>query len=190
MKRFLIIIALCGLAITGHAQTQQKVSPELRKTIVKLLRKTVSMPVVFDMSETFFCKMTREEFAAANGGPTGISITYLDAVLRKYENVFCNQRVSRMWLSPVSECKEGLALRITVSEITEKGGVTATATLVYDDSIVIAHGDLSVEDGRWNSFDKLLLENAQKQFKRLCFFLHGARDGGQFMPRGSRYMLR
>ena len=68
-----------------------------------------------------------------------------------------------MKLPPPSLYTQGdITLHVLIKRVSKDAGISANGLIVYRDSIPLARIDLSVEDGRWNDFSTLFIENGEK----------------------------
>lgn len=58
-------------------------------------------------------------------------------------------------------------LHVLIKRVSKDAGISSNGLIVYRDSIPFARIDLSVEDGRWNDFSTLFIENGEEMGKNL-----------------------
>lgn len=159
-KIFLVFAALMLVFVSIHAQ--EKTLRQINRDFIK--QRTFAFDV--DLSKATYSGLSLDkfkEFMTYKGLGTP---EYIDIALEKYKNAFY---VTKKRLSFVrdTENKYPYKINIKVTNITEKAGIVAEAVISYKDSIDFATINLNVDDGRWNTFDVLLAENAEEQLKLL-----------------------
>ena len=113
-----------------------------------------------DMDSTTYCHNTYDKFAAWAERKFNYDSFYVHSLMERYKSMFY---ANNTYFVRANESQTHFSIRVKVRSINENAGVNATAFICYKGIKDFAIIEVSVEDGRWNSFDNLLLENAEKQ---------------------------
>lgn len=177
LKKTLIIIIVMTLAIANNTvaqiidpyapQTIFYVDKENYNLLRQQFRKAESFVLNFHYGKTDYAGMKRSEFfkVFSNDYHSMQDSTYVDWLMSRYENCFYAQKGRISFFKSDKGCH--FILHMYVKSISHKAGTTATVLITYKDSIPICRFDLSVDDGRWNDFSTLLIENGEKQAETL-----------------------
>ncbi len=140
------------------------------KSIREQFRKSKEYALFFHYDKCTFAGLEYkqfERFLHYNVSEASVDSCYLSNLLKRYEACFYKYK-------DVSNFVKGNArattftIHITIDDISENAGIKAKALLMYHDSIPVARFDVSMEDGRWNTFPILLLENGTEQALKLA----------------------
>lgn len=158
--RKLYLILLFGLtAICSYSSNWDK---ETRKNF----RKEKEYNLEFDIRHTSYCGLDSIEFVTYYSAKNNMSPENFAITLRLYQLQFVskfNKYARKKKISyPTHNPTTNGNIYIKIIEITEKAGIKAEITLYTDDISKGKQFSLNVEDGRWNTFDELLKENAEK----------------------------
>lgn len=161
MKKLLALIAIFLAATSGHAQNWTKeISNEFKK------EKQVAVQI--DLSESTIMDVTLADYPEYFSGKYSSNEKYANLILDKFKNRFRTSFYKHTKKVEVSESEAKFILVFEFKSITEKGGFSGTYR-------VVTQGNSSEEisfiqkDGRWNDFETLLMENADKFWKRIDF---------------------
>lgn len=144
------------------------------KSIRKQFRESKEYALFFHYDKCTFAGLEYKQFDRFmhNIDPKAtLDSCYLSNLLLCYEARFYKQH-------DVSNFVKGNArsttftIHITIDDISVNAGIKAKALLMYHDSIPVARFDASMEDGRWNTFPILLLENGTEQALKLAKSLY------------------
>lgn len=140
------------------------------KSIRKQFRESKEYALFFHYDKCTFAGLEYKQFDRFmhNIDPKAtLDSCYLSNLLLCYEARFYKQH-------DVSNFVKGNArsttftIHITIDDISVNAGIKAKALLMYYDSIPVARFDASMEEGRWNTFPILLLENGTEQALKLA----------------------
>lgn len=161
MKKLFVVLFLLLAVCSGFSQGS-KTFNELKKEFRK--QKVFALDV--DLSKTQYSGLSLEDFKEYVAEKNGTKPILVKVALSKYKSSFY---MSSKKYKFVNDSTNTIPYRIhiKVESINENAGIVAKAIVSYKDSMDIASFDLSVKDGRWNTFDVLLKENAEKQLKLL-----------------------
>lgn len=115
------------------------------------------------MSNATYGDLTHDEFITYCKGTYGYDPEYIDVLFKKWE---CEFYKDQKFVRP-EEAITPFKIHVKLTDINESAGMKATAVVTYKDSIDYSFIDLSVGNGRWNTFGKLLLEKAKEQVSKL-----------------------
>lgn len=162
MKKYFCIFVLLFMCIEIVFSQTDKTNKEIKKGFKK--QREFALDV--DLSNTIYSGMNYEDFAKYMNIEENIPPKELQNVLNKYKYSFYSNNMKYKY---VCDNTGSMAYRIHIKvlSISEKAGIQATAIITYKDVVDIASLDLSVNDGRWNKFAKLLEENQEKQRENL-----------------------
>lgn len=155
--RRLIFIVLLSFTIVAYSQNNKTL-----KDIKKEFKHQKEFALDVDLSHTSFSGLSYEDFIEYLAGKNNVSPLFMKAVINKYKASFYVTSKEYRFVEDKSNTIP-YRIHIRVENINEQAGVAAKAFISYKDSVDFAYFDLSVKDGRWNSFDVLLSENAEKQ---------------------------
>lgn len=113
-----------------------------------------------DMDSTMYCHNTYDKFVAWVERTLNYDSFYVHSLIERYKSTFY---ANNTYFVREGEKQTTFSIKLKVRSVNENAGVNATAFISYQDSLNFAVVDVSIENGRWNSFDNLLLENAEKQ---------------------------
>lgn len=162
MNKILLVFAAFFMCIGASYSQTTKTNEEIKAEFLK--QREFALDV--DLSNTVYSGMNYDEFAEYMEIKENMPQKFLKAALSKYKVSFYSNTKKYKFVNDKNK-EIPFRIHIKVENISEKAGIQATAIITYNDSVDIASIDLPVEDGRWNSFDVLLEENAQKQLKEL-----------------------
>ena len=157
MRRFSILFVIFFLVFTVHAQNWTK---EIAKDFIK--DKQVAINV--DLSDATIMDVSLKDYPEYYSGKYSSNERYANLVLEKFRNRFRTSFYKYLKKNETSESDAKFTLVVKLKSITEKGGFSG----VY---YVVTQGNCSNEvsfyqkDGRWNDFETLLMENAEKFWK-------------------------
>ena len=164
LKKIFIISFLALIAFTANAKTDTTtVSLETYKQLTGEFKSCKAFSVDFDLSNIKYGNLTFNDFLVFCKGSYNYEPEFINILFKKWEETFYSQP---QFVRP-SEAATPFRIHIKVTNINERAGMEASAMVTYKDSINYSHINLSVENGRWNSFDKLLMEKAEDQVKLL-----------------------
>lgn len=161
MKRLFVAMVSLFAVCSVYPQTG-KTFNELKKEFRK--QKVFALDV--DLSKTQYSGLSFDDFKEYVAEKNGTKSILVKVALNKYKSSFY---MPSKYYKFVNDSTNTIPYRIhlNVESINENAGIVAKAIVSYKDSVDIASIDLSVKDGRWNTFDVLMEENAQKQLKLL-----------------------
>ncbi len=158
MRRLLSVsILLLFAAFTCFSQNEKTL-----KQIKKNFLKQKEFAIDVDLSTTSFSGLSCEDFIEYVAGKNDISPSFVNAAINKYKTSFFQTVKGYRFVEDKANTVP-YKIHIRVESLNEQAGIVAKAFISYKDSVDFAYIDLSVKDGRWNSFDVLLNENAEKQ---------------------------
>lgn len=164
LKKIFFISFLALIAFTANAKTDTTtVSLETYKQLTGEFKSCKAFSVDFDLSNIKYGNLTFNDFLVFCKGSYNYEPEFINILFKKWEETFYSQP---QFVRP-SEAATPFRIHIKVTNINERAGMEASAMVTYKDSINYSHINLSVENGRWNSFDKLLMEKAEDQVKLL-----------------------
>ena len=164
LKKIFFISFLALIAFTANAKTDTTtVSLETYKQLTGEFKSCKAFSVDFDLSNMRYGNLTFNDFLVFCKGSFNYEPEFINILFKKWEETFYSQP---QFVRP-SEAATPFRIHIKVTNINERAGMEASAMVTYKDSINYSHINLSVENGRWNSFDKLLMEKAEDQVKLL-----------------------
>ena len=164
LKKIFFISFLALIAFTANAKTDTTtVSLETYKQLTGEFKSCKAFSVDFDLSNIKYGNLTFNDFLVFCKGSYNYEPEFINILFKKWEETFYSQP---QFVRP-SEAATPFRIHIKVTNINERAGMEASAMVTYKDSINYSLINLSVENGRWNSFDKLLMEKAEDQVKLL-----------------------
>ena len=159
---FTLVFALIACAVNAKTDTTT-VSLDTYKQLTGEFKSCKAFSVDFDLSNMRYGSLTFNDFLVFCKGSYNYEPEFINILFKKWEETFYSQP---QFVRP-NEATTPFRIHIKVTDINERAGMKATALVTYKDSINYSLINLSVENGRWNSFDKLLMEKAEDQVKFL-----------------------
>ena len=159
---FTLVFALIACAVNAKTDTTT-VSLDTYKQLTTEFKNSTAFSVDFDLSNMRYGNLTFNDFLVFCKGSFNYEPEFINISFKKWEETFYSQP---QFIRP-SETATPFRIHIKVTNINERAGMEATAMVTYKDSINYSLINLSVENGRWNTFDKLLMEKAEDQVKLL-----------------------
>ena len=163
LKKAIILSVMVLVFCTAKAQDKNAVSIETYERLTAEFKRCNAFVIDFDMSNATYGDLTHDEFITYCKGTYGYDPEYIDVLFKKWE---CEFYKDPKFVRP-KEAVTPFKIHIKISDINELAGMKATAVVTYKDSIDYSFIDLSVGNGRWNTFGKLLLEKAKEQVSKL-----------------------
>lgn len=164
LKKIFFISFLALIAFTANAKTDTTtVSLETYKQLTGEFKSCKAFSVDFDLSNMRYGSLTFNDFLVFCKGTYGYDPEYIDVLFKKWE---CEFYKDQKFVRP-EEAITPFKIHVKLTDINERAGMKATAVVTYKDSIDYSFIDLSVGNGRWNTFGKLLLEKAKEQVNKL-----------------------
>lgn len=159
IRKFLLILLLTLTTICSYSTDWDKAT---RKQFVK----GKDYNIEFDMRHTSYCGLDSIEFVEYYSAKNNMTPENFAIILRLYKSQFvskfnkCSKKKKINY--PTQNPATNSNIYIKIIEITEKAGIKAEVTLYTDDISQGKQFSLNVNDGRWNTFDELLKENAEE----------------------------
>ncbi len=164
VKKIFFTLFLSLIVFTANAKTDTTtVSLGTYNRLTGEFKNCTAFSVDFDLSNMRYGSLTFNDFLVFCKGSYNYEPEFINILFKKWEETFYSQP---QFVRP-SEAATTFRIHIKVTDINERAGMKATAMVTYKDSINYSLINLSVENGRWNSFDKLLMEKAEDQVKIL-----------------------
>lgn len=163
LKKAIILSVMALVFCTAKAQDKSAVSIETYEKLTAELKKCNTFVVDFDTSNMTYGDLTHDEFITYCKGTYGYDPDYIDILFKKWKGEFYKDP---KFMRP-EDAATPFRIHVTLADINELAGMKATAVVTYKDSIDYSFIDLSVGNGRWNTFGKLLLEKAEEQVSKL-----------------------
>lgn len=127
--------------------------------IMKALKKNDSVSLVFHYERSSWRGLDMEAFSRRFARLDDVDSLAFVSLLSEWEDAVAEE----------SGMPKGtdtpFTLHILLKKVSKDAGLTAEGLLVYGETIPVLRMDLSVEDGRWNDFSTLLVENGEKMGK-------------------------
>jgi len=161
MWKILTLLAILFCSVSTNAQNWTK---EIAKNFLK--EKQVAINV--DLSNATIMDVSLKDYPEYFSGKYSSNEKYANLILNKFKNRFRTSFYKYLKKNEKSESEAKFTLVFKFKSITEKGGFTG----VY---YVVTQGNCSEEisfyqkDGRWNDFETLLMENAEKFWETAHF---------------------
>ena len=171
LKKAIILSVMVLVFCTAKAQDKSAVSIETYERLTAELKNCNTFVVDFDTSNMTYGDLTHDEFITYCKGTYGYDPEYIDVLFKKWKGEFYKDP---KFVRP-KEAVTPFKIHIKISDINELAGMKAIAVVTYKDSIDYSFIDLSVGNGRWNTFGKLLLEKAKEQVNKLKTTLNSAK---------------
>jgi len=158
MKKIILATLLCVFGLSGvYAQNWSK---EMQKEFRDA--KQISFEV--DLSEATIMGVSRDKFATYYSGKYQKTEEYANLILEKMQNTIKDKFFKFSAKKARYDANAPYKVVYVFTSITENAGLNGYIYVIKDGnkSEEIA---FSVKDGRWNDFDKLFEENAEKLVK-------------------------
>ncbi len=159
---FTLFLALIAFAANAKSDTTI-VSLDTYNRLTGEFKNCTAFSVDFDLNNMSYGSLTFNDFLIFCKGSYNYEPEFINILFKKWEETFYSQP---QFVRP-NEATTPFRIHIKVTDINERAGMKATALVTYKDSINYSLINLSVENGRWNTFDKLLMEKAEDQVKLL-----------------------
>lgn len=157
MRALLLTFIAIALSLCLGAQTFSSRDIKMMKKDFIAAR---SFSLSIDMDSTVYCHNTYDRFLAWAERTLNYDSFYVHSLIERYKSMFY---ADNTYFVRAGETQTPFSIKLKVRSVNESAGVNATAFISYKDNLDFAVVDVSIENGRWNSFDNLLLENAEKQ---------------------------
>lgn len=134
------------------------------KEVAKEFSKEKQVAINIDLSDATIMDVSLKDYPEYFSGKYSSNEKYANLILDKFKNRFRISFFKYSKKNEISESDAKFTLVFKLKSITEKGGFSG----VY---YVVTQGNCSDEilfeqkDGRWNDFETLLMENAEKFWK-------------------------
>lgn len=157
MRLFLTLTAMLICTVCINAQNWTKEIAEDFKR-----EKQVAFNV--DLSDATIMDVSLEDYPEYFSGKYSSNEKYANLILEKFKNRIRTSFYKYFKKIETSESEAKFTLVLKLKSITEKGGFSGSYNVVtqgnYSNEILFDH-----KDGRWNDFETLLMENAEKCWK-------------------------
>lgn len=174
------VVTLCSYAKAQTATPYWQQTTTVDKTeynaIMRGFMRTRTMWVGFDYTNAMFCDLTRDDCIADGAPDVGLKPKALDGLLQRYQQQLYRKIYDLTFVDPEVQ-KPDYGIIIAVKFISDKGGIDARAYIVYREQLCIASFNVDIDDGRWNTMPRLLVENGEKQAKLLHNNIYDLRIG-------------
>lgn len=157
MWKILISFAILFYIDSANAQNWTK-------EIAKNFSKEKQVAINVDLSDAIIMDVSLKDYPEYFSGKYSSNEKYANLILDKFKNRFRTSFYKYLKIKEISESDAKFTLVFKIKSITEKGGFSGSY-------FVITQGNCSNEisfdqkDGRWNDFETLLMENAEKFWK-------------------------
>ena len=142
-------------------QTIQTVGADKYGEIMKALRKKDSVSLAFHYEKSSWRGLDMETFCRRFARlDDGDSLAFVSLISEWEDAVVSESGMAKGTGTPFT-------LHVLLKKVSKDAGLTAEGLLVYGSTIPVLRMDLSVEDGRWNDFSTLLVENGEKMGKSM-----------------------
>lgn len=182
------------LALSGYAQKAQPstdwYAPQTIKTvgadkygeIMKALKKRNSVSLAFHYERSSWCGLDMEAFIRRFARLDDADSLVFASLLSEWEDAVVSES------GMAKGTNTPFTLHVLLKKVSKDAGITAEGLLVYGETVPVLRMDLSVEDGRWNDFSTLLVENGEKMGK----LMHSTFKDIHSFPRlyNKQYLIR
>lgn len=137
------------------------------KEITKDFSKEKNVAVVIDLSEAMIMDVPISEYPEYYSGKFSSNEKYANLVLEKFKNRFVSNFCQKCKRNAVSEEEARFTVTYKINSISENGGFSGVYW-VSDKGNKSETISFNRKDGRWNDFEKLLMENVDKFWKSVA----------------------
>ena len=162
MKKFLLLFAALFVCVVASYSQADKTNKDIKAEFEKQREFAIDV----DLSKTLYDGMNYEEFAKYMQTYENVPPELLNVAMKRYKASFYTEAKDYKLCRDESG-EMPYRMHIRVGSISSKAGIKAEAVITYKDEVEIGSINLSIKDGRWNTFPKLLEENAEEQLEEL-----------------------
>ena len=168
MKHLFVLTAMLFCVHSANAQNWTK-------EIADNFSKEKKVAIKLDLSDVMIMDVPLKDYPEYYSGKYSSNEKYATLILDKFQNRFCTCFYKYLKKEKIEESEAQYTIVFKFLSITEYGGFSGTYYVVTEGnkSEVVSFNQ---NDGKWNDFETLLMENIEKYWKRASYNPYSANN--------------
>lgn len=159
MKRIVFSTLFFAISLLCIAQ-------DWTKDITKEFRKQPNVAIVIDLSNTTIMDVSLENYPKYFSGKYSSNEAYAELIIQRFKNRFKEGFYKTVKKEEVDTSAARFVVVYTFKSISENGGFRGYYH-VESGNIKSKSIEFRCEDGKWNNFETLLMENSEKYWRKI-----------------------